>query len=160
MSTLKTNAITTVAGKPILNSTGSILQVVSFTGNTSNTTTSSTFQASSITATITPSSTTNKILIHCAAFANAQANAAHVAWTIYRNNSVNLDPSSGLLGMGDYLTGSGSTIEGQAVVAWLDSPTTTSATIYTLYYKSYNNSTTVSVGGGRASSMVLMEVAG
>ena len=27
MSTLKTNAITTVAGKPILNSTGSIIQV-------------------------------------------------------------------------------------------------------------------------------------
>jgi hypothetical protein len=28
MSTIKTNAIQTVAGKPILNSTGSILQVV------------------------------------------------------------------------------------------------------------------------------------
>jgi hypothetical protein len=43
MSTIKTNAIQTVAGKPILNSTGSILQVVQTVDNVVSTTTSGTF---------------------------------------------------------------------------------------------------------------------
>ena len=42
MSTIKTNAITTVAGKPILNSTGSILQVVTTNKTDVFTTTSAT----------------------------------------------------------------------------------------------------------------------
>ena len=65
MSTIKTNAITTVAGKPILNSTGSILQVVqtvktdTFYSGTSETW----YDITGMSATITPSSTSNKILV-------------------------------------------------------------------------------------------------
>ena len=64
MSTLKTNAIQTVAGKPILNSTGSILQVVqtiktdTFAGSTN-----SWIDVTGLNASITPSSTSNRILI-------------------------------------------------------------------------------------------------
>ena len=160
MSTLRTNAIQTKTGKPILNSTGSILQVVSFTLNGANATTSSTFQQSFLTATITPSSSTSKILIRFHAWAQSFTTSNHVAWTIFRNNSVNLDYSNGLLGMGNYYVATNVIdVEGVASVAWLDSPATTSATTYTVYYKSYNNSGSVSFGGGnRMSSIVLKEV--
>ena len=69
MSTLKTNAIQTVAGKPILNSTGSILQVVhtqlttSFSGTSTQTGTGYYIDVTGLSATITPTSSSNKILI-------------------------------------------------------------------------------------------------
>ena len=69
MSTIKTNAITTVAGKPILNSTGSILQVVhtekttSFTGTSVQTGAGYYIDVTGLSATITPTSSSNKILI-------------------------------------------------------------------------------------------------
>jgi hypothetical protein len=69
MSIIKTNAIQTVAGKPILNSTGSILQVVhtektnSFTGTSSQTGTGYYIDVTGLSASITPTSTTSKILI-------------------------------------------------------------------------------------------------
>jgi hypothetical protein len=69
MSTLRTNAITTVAGKPILNSTGGILQVVhtpfpgQFVGTASATGTGYYVDVTGLSAVITPSSANNKILI-------------------------------------------------------------------------------------------------
>ena len=161
MSLIKTNAITTVAGKPILQTTGSTLQVVSFTSNGGNSTTSSTWQQSFLNATITPSSATSKILIQFHAFVSITNNSAHVAWTIFRNNSVNLDYSNGNLGMGNFIIGYPSgNMEGQATAVWLDSPSTTSATTYTVYYKSYNNINTAYFGGNRMCSMVLEEISG
>ena len=159
MTLIRTNAIQTVAGKPILQTTGSILQVVSFTTNAENSTTSSTWQPSFVTANITPSSSSNKILIRFHAWAESFTTANHVAWTIFRNNSVNLDYSNGLLGMGNYYVSTNVIdVEGEASVAWLDSPGTISPTTYTVYYKSYNNSGAVSFGGARMSSIVLKEV--
>jgi hypothetical protein len=65
MSTLKTNAITTVSGKPLLNSTGSVIQIASttkqdlwFGGAYPNWGT-----VTGLSVTITPTSSTNKILI-------------------------------------------------------------------------------------------------
>lgn len=69
MSTLKTNQIQTTAGKPILNSTGSILQVVhtqlttSFSGTSTQTGTGFYIDVTGLNATITPSSASNRILI-------------------------------------------------------------------------------------------------
>ena len=64
MSTIKTNAITTVAGKPILNSTGSVLQVVQ-TVKTDTFATSSTtpVDITGLSVSITPSSASSKILV-------------------------------------------------------------------------------------------------
>lgn len=64
MSTLRANAIQTTAGKPILQSTGSILQVVSTTKTDVFTTTSTTMvDVTGLNASITPSSSSNKILV-------------------------------------------------------------------------------------------------
>jgi len=160
MSTLKTNAIQTTAGKSILNSTGSVLQVVSFTSNCSHSTTSSTLQSTDLVKSITPSSSSSKILINFTAWAASTASAAHVTWSIFRGLT-NLDTSPGnALYMGNFYTGGGGAIEGQASMVWLDSPGTTSETSYRIYFASYNNSTTVHFGGGRTSSIVLMEISG
>jgi hypothetical protein len=66
MSTLKTNVIQTTAGKPILNSTGSVLQIVN--ANTNNisgeiTTTSATYVSSGLSITITPVSASSKLFV-------------------------------------------------------------------------------------------------
>lgn len=64
MSTIKTNAIQTVAGKPILNSTGSVLQIVQTVDSNVATTTSGTWgDLSSMSVTITPGSSSSKVLI-------------------------------------------------------------------------------------------------
>ena len=67
MSLIKTDAIQTLAGKPILNSTGSVLQVVRTYVASSSVieTTSTSFTASGITASITPKASGNLILIDC-----------------------------------------------------------------------------------------------
>ena len=65
MSTIKTNQIQTTAGKPILNSTGSILQVVTtnFT-STASSTSGTPADVSGFAATITPSSNSNRVLVY------------------------------------------------------------------------------------------------
>ena len=66
MSTLKTNAIQTIAGKPILNSTGSVLQIVNANTNGTSgeiTTTSASYVSSSLGITITPISASSKLLV-------------------------------------------------------------------------------------------------
>lgn len=63
-SILKVDSIQTAAGKPIVNSTGSVLQVLQAVKTNTFTTTSGTFvQVPDLTITITPSSASNKILI-------------------------------------------------------------------------------------------------
>jgi hypothetical protein len=63
---LQTNAIQTVAGKPILNSTGSVLQVVATNTVGSDgdiTTSSSAYVTTGLTATITPLSASSKLFV-------------------------------------------------------------------------------------------------
>jgi hypothetical protein len=79
MSTLRTDTITTVAGKPILNSTGSIIQVVhtplttSFAGTSVQTGSGLYVNVPGLSATITPTSTTSKILILTHMYVGASA---------------------------------------------------------------------------------------
>jgi hypothetical protein len=66
ITTLQTGAIQTTAGKPILNSTGSILQVVSTTKTDTFTVATTTYtDVTGLSASITPSSTSSKILVMC-----------------------------------------------------------------------------------------------
>jgi hypothetical protein len=66
MSILKTNQIQTTAGKPILHSTGGIIQVVStYYGDRFSTSNTSWTDITSFNVTITPSSNSNKIYLMC-----------------------------------------------------------------------------------------------
>jgi hypothetical protein len=91
MSTLKTNAITTVAGKPILNSSGSIIQTVygrsdAFTTYAANATGDGT-TVSALSASITPTSATNRIICKWIICGEIGASSDCV-WLIHRNGAL------------------------------------------------------------------------
>ena len=154
-SILKVDSIQTATGKPIVNATGSVLQVVSnVIANTQDNTNSQSFQDASLNCSITPTSSSSKILVMV--------------------NSQQTTTSSGDYGLFGLKRGS-TDLEGGKIMAaqentdwetlsfqYLDSPATTSATTYTLRFKSYAGSNYVYVGwqSSGVQSMILMEIAG
>lgn len=177
MSTIKTNAIQTTAGKPILNSTGSILQVVQTlkTNSFSATSTGNNVwvDITGLSATITPSSTSNKILIMYTVY------SSHGAVTYGR--SLRLNRNGSAIAVGD-LSGSTPQATSNAYMAYngscvaetnqvLDSPSSTSALTYKLQFSAENTNNTyyVNIPGsvtndGRSattvSNITLMEISG
>ena len=187
MSILKTNQIQTTAGKPILHSTGGIIQVVStYYGDRFTTSNMSWTDISGFNVTITPSSSSNKIyLMCCMGAAGVQQN--------------NLDHGNGIRVMRSIGGGSFSTnnklnglVEGSRLgitykgLGWsynadhmpgglgfvgLDDPATTSAVVYKVQVMCQNSSYAFSLNRSPAnindgyiyhstsmSSLILMEV--
>ena len=68
MSTLKVNTITNVAGNADISNVGKVVQIVSSTKTDTASTTSTSFTDTGISASITPSSSSNKILILASIF--------------------------------------------------------------------------------------------
>ena len=140
------------AGMP----TGSVLQVVngSYSGPYFSTTSTS-FVATNLTATITPKFSTSKILVLLQVEVyNDTANKGGDL-TIYRNGS-NL--TSGLLGRMYPIVGQ---IAINIPINYYDSPATTSATTYTLYIKTTNAGYYFNVfQDAFPSTITLIEIAG
>lgn len=138
---------------------GSTLQVVSQEFNVQESTGSSSWGDTSITATITPSSASNKILILAHTQAITTSGSDHGEFGLRRSISggSSSDVGQPLLGVNDQLGG-------WQTVAYnfLDSPNTTSATTYTVRYRSRTGSNYVYNGWGTGASQVitLMEIAG
>jgi len=180
MSTIKTNAIQTTAGKPILNSTGSILQVVQTTKtDTFYSSTAETFyDVTGMSATITPSSSSNKILV--------QFNLGKIsginnnAFRITRNGSVmtaGLGDAAGVrqqIHFTDSNQGRDVNHTGSISHTILDSPSSTSALTYQLQVRAeyvgsqgfglnrtYNDTNDTQGYNARCgSTVILMEVSG
>jgi K+-transporting ATPase c subunit len=139
MSTLKTNAITTVAGKPILNSTGSVLQVVegflpAATSTTSGSGLDPVYVATALTASITPTSTTSRILVLVTVNIQNDTGNGGCYGAVYRNASLQLYSV-----LSQYQANGNTVIH--AGMNLMDSPVTTSATTYTYYHSRYNTGT-------------------
>ena len=119
-------------------STGKILQVVSNSSNTQVVTSGATI-SDILTVSITPASTSNKILVLIACQVRVTANSnAYAKFDIYRGSS-----SSGTLLIRHYGgVGSATTNYSQAGISYLDSPNTTSATTYTLAISRGSGNTT------------------
>jgi hypothetical protein len=140
--------------------TGSVLQVVNATYTTNVTTSSTSMIATGLTANITPLSSSNKILVLCSMVGcggTASNNNPH--FEIYRNGS-SVSYFDDILGYGT------SNLNVATSITWLDSPASTSALTYTIYWKR------VGGGGGVAfinnyitaanqtvSTLTLMEIA-
>ena len=133
---------------------GKILQVVE---NSSSTTQSSsiTTYASLITASITPSSASNKILIYCSAPFSVVANTnAYVGAAIYRGTT-----SGTLLVVRNVGVNTGVASTVSLTAFYLDSPATTSSQTYTLAFRKGSvNTTSVDTDGGLY-NIILLEVA-
>jgi len=143
MSTLKTNAIQTTSGKPILNSTGSVLQVVQsvYSGQFAATPGAGTFATLPISLSITPQSTSSKILLTVDIYLGAQA--YQTALACYRNGTMLIPgTASGVRPQCSFYSNAYPSASPQYQVirvggSILDSPSTTSAVSYTFGAKDY-----------------------
>jgi hypothetical protein len=131
--------------------TGSVLQVVNATNSTQITTTSSSYVTSNVSASITPSFATSKIL----ALWNGNirpSGSANTFITWYRG---------GVLVSGRGLIQKGGTSGGDMnqSMQYLDSPATTSSITYTVYFMSEGGSATSTINPDSTTSVVtLMEI--
>ena len=142
------------------NSGKKVLQVVQATASSTNTTTSTSYvDAGFLSASITPSSTSSKILINCAFAGMNLTGNKHAEWTIYRNNTTNL-------GLGNqsslafYYTDASAYIWNPITIMYLDSPSTTSSTQYDLYHKARTGGTIYSGIADSGGTITLTEIAG
>lgn len=123
---------------------GTVLQVVSSSYSTAGSTTSTSYVSTGLTATITPTSATSKILIvaSCAVYTNT--NGSYSAfYTVFRGTTsgTNLGVANGFGNFGSYYNpANGVNTSGYMAINYLDSPSTTSAQVYTFAAKSEGNS--------------------
>ena len=153
--TLNNNSLSSVTSLPA-GVGGKVLQVVS-TSSTANISTSSTaFQASGFATSITPSSTSNKILvmIQTGSLERAGGNSS-IETALYKNGSV-------LKKISVDTHDTAYSDQGTRAFHYLDSPNTTSSTSYDLYFKSGGSSATVYLNESAYGtlSITLMEIAG
>ena len=139
---------------------GSVLQVVESTSTSIVTTTSNTFQSTGLTASITPSATSSKVLVFTScSFSHASAAASCIA-TIFRGTTAGTN--LGLPGGYGEIYNTNGGLQANINFQVLDSPNTTSSQAYTLAFRSSNTSgtTITAVTNSRTASMVLVEIAG
>ena len=136
---------------------GQVLQVVNATSSTITSTTSSSYVTTGLSASITPSSASNKILIIATTTARASV-LTDILTTIFRGtvSGTNL-ASSGMSTKYNNQASEPSCITN----VYLDSPATTSATTYTFAFKSSVSGQSSNVqDASTLGTITLMEVAG
>jgi hypothetical protein len=138
---------------------GKVLQVVSATTTTAVSSSSSTFVDTNLTASITPSSASNKILviIHQNGIKKSSGdNFNDIALKLVRGATDISTISLFALFTGSSLTIIGSTLS----TTYLDSPATTSSTTYKTQFKNADGAGVVEVqDSGEMSTITLMEIA-
>ena len=122
------NASAAIAGTKISGSFGKVLQVIEASDGTQRTTTSTSFVTASntLSISITPSSTSNKVLI--LSNINYTFNGTgRIEFTFFRG-ATNLAPVT-------YFVANHAVVEMPVSFMFLDSPSTTSATTYQVYWR-------------------------
>jgi hypothetical protein len=147
--------------------TGSVLQVVQGILPTGLTSTSSTYIDTGLSATITPTSATSKILIITSATAGIHGYVDSYYFTIFRNSTNISYGATGTPAMARQYQPNGyqNASDGfQNNLSYLDSPATTSATTYSVRIKNDGNGSTmyfgriVSSADGHGGAIQLMEI--
>ena len=142
---------------------GSVLQVVSVDSSTQQNTTSTSYVASSgVTVSITPSSTSSKILTICSpslrVYEDSGSNA-NMRFALSRDGGSNFLYQA-ILRNYDY-GNSGTLTDISISQTFLDSPSSTSALTYTMYVKIVGgDQVEINPDGNNKSTLPLMEIAG
>lgn len=135
---------------------GKVLQVVEGTYNTNTATSSSTPIDTGLTATITPSSATSKVLVF------VTHNGLYMSQPASGSNSMKISLLRGgtTISAAEYTYATAALYGGTGSQNILDSPATTSATTYKTTFNSVENkaSVTISADGRNRASIVLMEI--
>jgi hypothetical protein len=141
---------------------GKILQVVNFSTTTASTKTGTTYSDTNITATITPTSATSKILIlsavACQMYTTGAYNQVGMGLRILRGATDIYN--TGIEGW--YFTNVTTTyhqLSTLQTINYIDNPSTTSATTYKIQFSgSYSGANIATSDNSRPSTMILMEV--
>jgi len=134
---------------------GKVLQVVQGTYSTQTSTTSASWTSTGLTASITPSSTSNKILIMASMGAVYTSAPAQGAFDIFRDST---GPLSG--GQLSQVYSNNSNVEGNEYIQYLDSPSSTSSITYDIRFVEYGSYTLYVNLNNSTSVIILMEIAG
>jgi hypothetical protein len=152
MSTLRVDTIANTAGV----TNNRVLQVVNATYATQVTTTGSTYIDTGLTATITPSSASSKILVFVEQVGLSKAAGNGGLWLKLLRDATDIVQ----LCINDVYTGSTIALRvAGAGTTYLDSPATTSATTYKTQFYAFNSVTAYMQQSGSKSTLTLMEIA-
>ena len=133
---------------------GTVVQVVQGTSSTQFDTTSTSFVATNLQVSITPTSSSSKILLMATGAVGTSGNTVQPVYTFYRNST---DLGVNNRGLGQlYANASGLNASGAMV--YLDSPATTSATTYRVYLRTNLGTATWGFDGG-LQVIIAMEIA-
>ena len=162
MSTLEVKAIQAPTGYNLAMPAGHILQVVNFRSTAINTaTTSQSYVDTGMSATITPSSTSSKIWVGVTLNGLFKDGANNVVSTKLYRGSTDIGTIDS---MGTYTANSDTAVTSTSL-GYLDSPNTTSATEYKIYFASVSGASVMINARWNStytthSTITLMEVAG
>jgi hypothetical protein len=133
---------------------GQVIQVLGATDSTQRSTTSTSFVTGSnaLSVTITPSSASNKIAIFVHHYSYTSGYTTF--YTIYRG-ATNLGGTNGIA----RFSSSNGAIDGNSSYNYLDSPSTTSATTYQVYFKTDSGTGYLNVAN-TLSQIIVMEIKG
>jgi hypothetical protein len=161
-NTVLTADSTTASGlKWAAASGGKVVQIVNATYGTRTSTTSATWQDSGLTASITPTSASNNVLVLANVNGVAHTSASNTTWTEVRLNiaaGARTLLIGGRVGLG--VSTGGQTGAWGISTSYLDSPATTSSTTYKIQFQSSSAGQTAEIhyAGGTYSSITLLEV--
>ena len=150
-----TNIVGTLQNNGSALVTGKVLQVVSTANTSAITGNNSSFADSGFSVTITPSATSSKILILTQIAAFNDTTATSMYYSIYRGTTNLGDSSTGFV----RTYNGGSNLGSSVAMNFLDSPSTTSATEYSVYFKVAAGLGYISVNNA-TSTITALEVAG
>ena len=136
---------------------GHVIQVVENVVSTTVSTSSTSYVSTGLSASITPTSTSSKILIVGTVTVRMPTGGNNYQHTIYRG-ATNLAPvaTRGFIQVRD---AGGSVSDGTFPVLYLDSPNTTSETTYTWYHKSEGGVACYFANDNSYANITLMEIA-
>jgi len=138
---------------------GKVLQVVSATYSTQTSTGSNTFIDSGLTASITPTLNTSKVLVLTMQFAGCYTTSNYTSnYVKLMRGSTDLTTSANPALFYGGATFSTNELDAVVSFSYLDSPATTSSTTYKTQFKQGNTGTAIINTGGSLSSIILMEI--
>ena len=141
---------------------GYVIQTVNTANEVAAATQSTSFVSTTVTATITPKYNTSKILVICQCSLHqttSGSTGSHVSAQIHRGSTaIGKATEVGTRELAG--TGNADNVGGAYCLKVLDSPSTTSATTYTIYMKALSSDVSATVNrNSSGSTMTLMEIA-
>jgi hypothetical protein len=133
---------------------GKVLQVVYGSHSTETSVTSATYVDTGLTATITPSSATSKVLVIVAQYLSKSGNIEGKLKLVRAGTDILTVASSNLLYTATTLV----LRHIPACINYLDSPATTSATVYKTQFASDGSTLSSNIGSSATSQIILMEI--